>query len=63
MVKLSKNNEEHLRFIETFARRTRSGSYQFLHQADPVGTKAIGEALGKFQEALQKYRASKSDPA
>lgn len=62
MEKLNKDSEDHLKFMETMARRFRSGSYQSLYQEDPCAlTKAIGEALSKFQEALQKYRASKSD--
>lgn len=64
MAKLSKDSEDHLNFMETSARRFRSGSYQMLYQLDPcVLTKAIGEALGKFQAALQEYRSSKqNDP-
>lgn len=60
--KLSKDNEAHLNFLETMARRFRSGSYQFLMQADPGGTKAIGEALTAFQTSLQEYRVSKTEP-
>lgn len=61
-IKLSTTSEAHLSFMETMARRIRSGSYQMLYQADPcVLTKVIDETLGKFQTALQAYRDSKQD--
>ena len=59
--KLSEDNEAHLKFMETMARRIRSGSFQHLYQDDPCKlTKAIGESLGKLQAALQEYRTSKN---
>lgn len=60
--KLNEDSEAHLKFMETMARRFRSGSYQMLYQFDPCAlTKAIGEALGKLQAALQEYRDSKQN--
>ncbi len=57
--KLSVDNDHWLNFMETMTQRFRSGAYQYLKQDDCKGTKAIGEALTKFQAALREYRDSK----
>jgi len=50
---------QHVQYLETMSERLATGPYKSLSETEPNElTKAIGEALTKFQEAVKEYKAS-----
>lgn len=51
---------QHVHYLEMMAERLRSGPYETLSKSEPSNDliQTIGEALTKFQEAVEAYKAS-----